>query len=156
MKYEGNLVRAISPYRWFPDTRYPLVEFQRGSFALARRSTSKTLLKDMEESGEVAGIDFVQPLPKNFEKTRGGPTRMSGDLVPEVRAGTDVAAGCVEHLNKASGVVLVTKVQVWIVPSKFKFGNEKKLGPEEFPVLYHMWYANDNRVIRAEPDLLVA
>ena len=48
--------------------------------------------------------------------------------------------------------MLVTKVQVWLVPSKYKFGpKQKKLGPEEFPVMYHVWYANDNRVIRVEP-----
>jgi hypothetical protein len=153
VKYEGNLVRAISPYRWFPDTRYPLVEFQRGEFCACEEEYSKTLLKDLEESGEVAGIDFVQPLPRNFERGRGGQTRMSGDLVPDVRGGQVGAGvgGTWNANNKASGVVLVTKVQVWIVPSKFKFGNEKKLGPEEFPVLYHIWYANDNRVIRVEP-----
>jgi hypothetical protein len=50
------------------------------------------------------------------------------------------------------GVVLVTKVQLWLVPSKFKFGpKDKPLGPEEFPVLYHLWYANDNRIVRVEP-----
>ena len=32
VKYEGNLVRPVSPYRWFPDTRFPLTEFQRGEF----------------------------------------------------------------------------------------------------------------------------
>ena len=52
------------------------------------------------------------------------------------------------------GTVLVTKVQVWLVPSKFKFGpKDQKLGPEEFPVMYHVWYANDSRVIRVEPSL---
>ena len=150
LKYEGNLVRAVSPYRWFPDTRYPIVDFQRGEFCACEEEYSKTLLKDLEEAGEVAGVDFIQPLPRNFDKSRGGPTRMGSDLIPPARGATPVS-GPGSTKDKATGVVLVTKVQVWIVPSKFKFGGEKRLGPEEFPVLYHIWYANDNRVIRVEP-----
>jgi hypothetical protein len=148
LKYEGNLVRPVSPYRWFPDTRYPIVDFQRGEFCASEEEYSKTLLKDLEEAGEVAGVDFVQPLPRNLDKSRGGSTRMGNDLIPPARGATIVGPTAA---SKASGCVLVTKVQVWIVPSKFKFGNDKKLGPEEFPVLYHIWYANDNRVIRVEP-----
>ena len=152
LKYEGNLVRAVSPYRWFPDTRYPIVDFQRGEFCACEEEYSKTLLKDLEEAGEVAGVDFIQPLPRNFDKSRGGPTRMGSDLIPPVRGGqVGGGGGGPSQSTKATGVVLVTKVQVWIVPSKFKFGGEKRLGPEEFPVLYHIWYANDNRVIRVEP-----
>lgn len=150
LKYEGNLVRPVSPYRWFPDTRYPIVDFQRGEFCASEEEYSKTLLKDLEEAGEVAGVDFVKPLPRNLDKGRGGPTRMGSDLIPP--PGRSIVSGPTgTRTNAATGVVLVTKVQVWIVPSKFKFGNEKKLGPEEFPVLYHIWYANDNRVIRVEP-----
>jgi hypothetical protein len=55
LKYEGNLVRAVSPYRWFPDTRYPIVDFQRGEFCASEDEYGKTLLKDLEEAGEVAG-----------------------------------------------------------------------------------------------------
>ena len=148
LKYEGNLVRAVSPYRWFPDTRYPIVDFQRGEFCASEEEYSKTLLKDLEEAGEVAGVEHIQPLPRNLDKSRGGPTRMGSDLIPAARG---AAMAGPTSASKVSGCVLVTKVQVWIVPSKFKFGNEKKLGPEEFPVLYHIWYANDNRVIRVEP-----
>jgi hypothetical protein len=152
LKYEGNLVRAVSPYRWFPDTRYPIVDFQRGEFCASEEEYSKTLLKDLEEAGEVAGVDFVQPLPRNIDKSRGGPTRMGSDLLSGTgRGGALVSGPGGTRTNAATGCVLVTKVQVWIVPSKFKFGNDKKLGPEEFPVLYHIWYANDNRVIRVEP-----
>jgi hypothetical protein len=155
VKYEGNLVRAVSPYRWLPDTRYPLVDFQKGEFCASEEEYSKTLLKDLEEAGEVAGVEFIQPLPKNLDKSRGGPTRTqsaimsgtSGNNIAPMPVGAGGGAG-----SSMEGTVLVTKVQVWLVPSKFKFGpKEKKLGPEEFPVMYHVWYANDNRLIRVEP-----
>jgi hypothetical protein len=152
VKYEGNLVRCVSPYRWFPDTRYPLVDFLKGEFCASEEEYSKTLLQDLEEAGEVAGVEFIQPLPRNLDKSRGGPTRTqsaimagtSGNNIVQTPVGT--AGGAME------GTVLVTKVQVWLVPSKFKFGKkDKPLGPEEFPVMYHVWYANDNRLIRVEP-----
>jgi hypothetical protein len=57
VKYEGNLVRPISPYRWFPDTRFPLVDFQRGEFCASEEEYSISQLRKLEESGEVAGVD---------------------------------------------------------------------------------------------------
>lgn len=41
-----------------------------------------------------------------------------------------------------------------MIPKEFKYGpKDTPLGPEDFPVLYHVWYANDNRLIRCEPAL---
>jgi hypothetical protein len=152
VKYEGNLVRPISPYRWFPDTRFPLADFQRGEFCACEEEYSKTLLKDLEEAGEVAGVEFIRPLPRSLDKTRGGPTRQQGAILSGT-SGNNVVQGAVgSGTGTMEGTVLVTKVQVWLVPSKFKFGpKDTPLGPEEFPVMYHVWYANDNRLIRVEP-----
>lgn len=144
VKYEGNLVRNVSPYRWFPDTRFPLVDFQRGEFCAAEEEYSKSMLRDLAKTGEVAGIDRVQSMPNDWVKLRGAETRTATEFNKDLR--------WFNGPSKSEGTVLVTKMQVRIVPSKFKFGSpEKKLGPEEFPVLYHLWYANDNRVIRCEP-----
>jgi hypothetical protein len=39
-----------------------------------------------------------------------------------------------------------------IIPKDFKIGSgDKSLGPETFPILYTIWIANDNRIIRCEP-----
>ena len=153
VKYEGNLVRPVSPYRWFPDTRFPLIEFQRGEFCACEEEYSKTLLKDLEEAGEVAGVEFIRSLPKSLDKTRGGPTRMQSAILSGTSGNNLVQGAKGSATGTMEGTVLVTKVQVWLVPSKFKFGpKDQKLGPEEFPVLYHVWYANDNRLIRVEPS----
>lgn len=148
VKYEGNLVRTVSPYRFFPDTRFPLTEFQRGEFCAAEEEYSMGQLRQLQASGELAGVDRIQALSPTFVKDRGGDTRMSFDI-KENQKFTDFVWGP----SKSEGVVLVTKMQIWLVPSKFTYGpdDNKKLGPEEFPVLYHLWYANDNRVIRCEP-----
>jgi hypothetical protein len=146
VKYEGNLIRNVSPYRWFPDTRFPLTDFQSGEFCAAEEEYSMAALRKLEAVGEVAGTEHIQPLPQNLDKLRGGPTRASIDVSSNKQNEWLYGTG------KTEGLVLVTKMQVWLTPSKFTYGpNEKKLGPEEFPILYHLWYANDNKVIRCEP-----
>lgn len=143
-KYEGNLIRNVSPYRFFPDTRHPLVDFQKGEFCAAEEEYSMSQLYELQRVGEVAGIDNIKPLPQNLENLRGGVTRTSIDI--------DRSSRWLYGDVKSKGVALVTKMQVKLVPANFKFGpKDQKLGPEEFPILYHLWYANDNQVIRCEP-----
>ena len=121
VKFEGNLVRAISPYRWFPDTRFPLTDFQRGEFCACEEEYGKTLLQDLEDAGEVAGVEWSGRcqgiLTKPEEDRRDG--QRSVILRGPSWNGGERAEG---HQNGATGGILVTKVQVWIVPSKFKFG----------------------------------
>lgn len=148
VKYEGNLVRAVSPYRFFPDTRFPLSEFQRGEFCAAEEEYSISSLRELEKAGEVAGVDHIQPLPRNWEATRGGNTRTTMEFRPNQQG----VSAFLHGPSQSEGTVIVTKMQVWLVPDQFKMGpNDKRLGPETFPILYHLWYANDNRVIRCEP-----
>lgn len=145
IKYEGNLVRSVSPYRFFPDTRYPLVDFQRGEFCGAEEDYSMGQLFDLQEAGEVAGIEFIEALPRDLNRQRGGETRSSivqSNGNPRVRFDPE---------NRSSNVI-VTKCQRWIVPKQFKVDG-KPIGPEEHRILYHLWYANDNRLIRCEPAL---
>lgn len=146
VKYEGNIVRCVSPYRFFPDMRFPLTDFQRGEFCGAEEEYSMALLRDLEVAGEVAGVDHIGPLPNDWATKRGGATRT-------VTAFDKSAANFLPgpSTSQSEGTALVTKMQLWLVPSKFEVSPGKKLGPEEFRVLYHLWYANDNRVIRAEP-----
>ena len=92
VKYEGNLVKPVSPYRWFPDTRFPLVEFQRGEFCASEEEYSKTLLQDLEASGEVAGVENIAPMAPNMDKRRGGPTRTMSGIMSGV-SGNNVVQG---------------------------------------------------------------
>lgn len=147
VKYEGNLVRAVSPFRFFPDANQPLVDFQKGDYCGFEEEYSMSELRDMQAAGEVAGVDNIRPLPEGWAKDRGGVTRTIADF--NVRQGASGTPAC-GHAGK-EGPVLVTKVKTWICPSKFEYGDNKKLGPEEFSVLYHVWYANDCTVIRVEP-----
>jgi hypothetical protein len=144
VKYEGNLVRNISPYHFFPDTRFSLAEFTKGDFCAHEEQYSMGDLSSLEAQGEVAGVDFIQPLPQDFARLRGGGTRFSFELNQRYM---DLYTGT----KSKTAPVIVTKMQRWIVPSKYKTSDGKALGPEEFKVLYHLWYANDCRIIRLEP-----
>ena len=144
MKFEGNSVRNISPYRFFPDTRHAMVDFQKGEFCAVEEEYSLHALRDLEASGEVAAVDLIEAFGKNFAMERGGSTY--GILGTDDKLRNDFSQ------DKSSSLVMVTKVQIWLVPNKFTIGpDEKPMGEEDFPVLYHIWYANDNRVIRCEP-----
>lgn len=147
VKYEGNLIRPVSPYRFFPDTTHPLTDFQKGRFCASEEDYNMGQLYELQSVGEVAGVEFIEALPRDLSKSRGGETRST------VATSAVTRTRQFDSSNHAENVI-VTKVQRWIVPSQFKFGpKEKRLGQEEFPVLYHLWYANDNRLIRCEPAM---
>lgn len=143
VKYEGCLVEPISPYRFFPDTQFPLTEaLSRGNYCFIEQEYSMADLYDMQSVGEVAGIDRIEDLPTGWQEKRGGTTFTVTDFNVRQNVGS---------ANNKSGKVLVTRGRMKIVPKKFMVEANKPLGPEEFPVLYHVWYANDNRIIRLEP-----
>ena len=145
VKFEGNLVRNVSPYRFFPDTRLPLSQFQQGEFCASEEEYSMGELRQLEKDGMVAGVDHIEPLPRNMIEARGADTRWSLREQGSKKAERFDA-------NNDSAICLVTKVQVRLVPSKFKVKGEKAMGPQDFPILYDVWYANDNRIIRCEPN----
>ncbi len=99
-------------------------------------------LYDMQSVGEVAGIDRIEGLPDSWRDRRGGTTF----TVTDFNIRQNIGSG-----QNKSGKVLVTRGRMKLVPKKFIVEGNKPLGPEEFPVLYHVWYANDNRLIRLEP-----
>lgn len=84
-------------------------------------------------------------MPTNYDSLRGGQTRWAWQSDVKAIRGFSTTEG-----NTKRQIALVTKCQVWLVPKKFLLDGDKPLGPEEFPVLYHVWYANDCRIIRLE------
>ncbi len=164
IKYEGNKIRNVSPYRFFPDTRHALVDFQKGEFCAIEEEYSMNQLYELEASGEVAGVKYIQPIVTDK-------TVLGGATIADVMSGLRGPLGKNEKLltdftaDNGSSIALITKMQIWIIPSKFKIDKSMKvqgatpvtidgemyLGKENHRVLYHLWYANGNRVIRIEP-----
>lgn len=143
VRYEGNLVRAVSPYHFFPDTRKPLTSLDDGEFCAVEEEYTMAQLKELELAGEVYGVEHIEPLSDNVKGLRGAITRLKVVSKEEFRKGFDP--------SKPNSLVCVTKLRQWIIPSQYELDPQTKLGPEEFPILYHVWYANDNRIIRLEP-----
>lgn len=139
-KYEGNTVKNVSPYRWFPDTSFPLRDFHLGDFCASEEDFTMGGLKTLQAGDEVAGVEHIQGLPRNLSEARGGESRMSFTLPNAFDPQTSTAPVC------------VTKVRRKIVPKDFMLDDSRPLGAEEFQVLYTIWIANDNRVIRLEPS----
>lgn len=137
LKFQGNKVRNISPYKFFPDIRMPFSRMQEGEFVGVEEEYSKTELKRLESNGEIAGVQYI----KNFSETEW----------TERSKNTNISFYKPSNKTNDSDVVIVTKVQIEIVPKDFELDDKKPLGSENYPIKYHVWYANDNRVIRCEP-----
>lgn len=139
-KYLGNQVKSISPYRFFPDTRLPLTRFQEGEFCASEDEYTYSYLKELESRGEVAGIDFIRGLKEN-EPYNAVNSRFSN---VDFKTNTSLVQGL------QRGSIIVTQVQLNTVPCKFMIDGEP-LGPEDYPIKYNIWYANNHRVIKFEP-----
>lgn len=137
LKYQGNRFNNVSPYNFFPDTRFPLSEWHKGAFVADETEWHINALKKYEASGKVAGTEFIEPMTKqSYEKHRNH-TRLSAFhnyTISESRAKT-----------KDDQVVCVTECQLELIPKDYGFGNTKRL------VRYVIQVANDDRIIRAEP-----
>lgn len=143
--WKGNRVRNVSPYRFYPDYRLPLEDYQNGEFcgseemwtmSRLRASTldlfnldeiPKLTLKEFDERRQISRVDEI-------------PTRQNSNLGDR---GSLTPDQYMKH-----GSVIVTKMVCDIIPNDFEVGKEKPLGKEKFPLRYIVWYANDKTIIR--------
>lgn len=139
--FEGNRIEVVSPYRFFPDVRVPLNRFQEGEFCASEDEYTIIELKKQEKDGLYANVDAIPKWTKETLAERSKKSRLFSSVV----------AGTKEGPSKSHGVCVLTEVQVWLVPSEFTLDDGKKLGEENYPVLYVVAYANDETVIRVEP-----
>ncbi|SRR6266436_205619 len=142
-KYLGNKILNISPYRFFPDVRLPLCRFQEGEFVASEDEYSYTALMEMQNRGEVSGVEFTKGFSIQALEARGNWHHSMGLSMDE--AMTQFADSAQSKGNR-----LVTEVQRSIIPSEYMV-DDKPLGPEKYPVKYVVWYVNDQRVIKCEP-----
>lgn len=133
-KYEGNRLENISPYSFFPDTRFPLSKWRKGAFVGDETEWHITELQKWEKQGLVYGVKHIEPMSKDeFSKRKG--TRLEGLRSFMGR----------ENRDKDDQIVCLTECQLSIVPSEYD------LGEEDYPVKYVVQVANDDRILKAEP-----
>lgn len=142
VSFQGNKLFNISPYRFFPDTRLPISRCNEGEFIASEDEYAVIALEDLECNGEVYGVKWIPTFSKSsWDKRK---TYFAG-LNPE---GNDKGTVLAKDVKST---VCVTEVQIKLIPSKWELADNSKLGDETFPVMYNVWYANDARIIKAEP-----
>lgn len=129
VKYEGNCVVNVDPYRFLPDLRLPLTRWREGQFVADECEYHISKLKDWEAQGLVTGTEFIAPIDQTKYK-ESSRDRFSG-----------IELGFKSGQNKDDFMVCVTEGQHRIIPSAYG------LGPETKPVSMFIRIANDQRII---------
>ena len=142
-EYQGNQITSISPYRFYPDPRMPLDRFQEGEFCGSEDEFTKVQLLQMQKDGEVTGIEHIEGLTREMMDKRGSSRLHS--FMPTETDGKNSSEG-----NQSLGTIIIDEMQVRLVPNQFMVDG-KPMGKEDFPVLYNVWIANDNKIVKAEP-----
>lgn len=137
--YMGNRIEVISPFCFFPDTRFPLCKFQEGEFCADESEVSRSTLRKREADGMYAGTEHITKLGPGAMKNRRAKT------FSHTRTESVTARGQIES------TVIVTSVQIELTPSKFKLSDGKPMGTSNVPEKWIVDYGNDERIIRAEP-----
>lgn len=142
-KYLGNDIRSISPYKFYPDTRLPLTDFQRGEFCGSEEEMTRAQLRQGEADGIYAGVSHI----KDFQVST---TPRDGQRGKRFRGLTGTRPAEATH-GQLKPTVIVTEIQVTIIPSEFKLSDGATLGSSTEPEKWIVSYANDDRIIRLEP-----
>lgn len=137
--YVGNKLESVSPFCFYPDTRFPLSKYQDGEFCGSETEMSMTALRKGEKDGLYAGVAHIEKIPSEKYLNR------KGKRFGHYRQESASAKGQIES------TVIVTSMQVEITPSKFILADGSPMGTSDRPEKWIVEYANDSRVIRAEP-----
>ncbi len=139
--YLGNELRAISPYSFFPDPRVPLTRFQESEFCGSEDEVSRSSLVRLQADEVYAGVEHIEEFKGIDHERRVGRRRRLQHTMPEGR----------QQTNNINATVLVTEVQLELIPSKFILSDGTPMGTGTTPEKWLVVYANDTRVIRCEP-----
>jgi len=143
--FQGNELTVVSPYHFFPDTRLPLSRFQEGEFCADEHFETYMSLKRLEAQGLVAGIDHVSSFKQDdWERRSSNRFDITSDSFDEPAT---------RKTNGEKPTFVRTCVQVDIIPAKFIVDDAtgETLGESKQPERWLIEYANDSRIIRAEP-----
>lgn len=147
--FVGNKVHSLSPYRFYPDADMPLSRYQEGNYCGSEDVFDySTLVSDPL----LINTDKIPKMTKTMIEERKSISRVGNEFPIRTNENMGVGTSTDKSDFVSSGGVIVTKLVVDIIPSKFKLGNDdaSPLGDEDFPVRYIVWYANDQVVIRFE------
>lgn len=137
--YQGNEVRNIDPFMFFPDPRVPMTEVNReGEFVFWRDYIGRHELKKWEADGLIAWLDNVGALPRN---------EFSSDSERNLRAGGIAGTDSDTHLRESrrQNYVQVDQGTIEIIPA------ELGLGAGETPEKWIFTLGNKCQILDARP-----
>lgn len=138
--FMGNRVDNVSPYNFYPDVRMPLTRFAEGEFCASDETYSKSELQRMEKDGLISGFKWVKEAKGDFSKQRRAFSQQIADGTEQKAFGLGL-----------NDIFCLTECQIWLNPKDFELEDGTKMGPEDYPILYVVWYINDQRIVRCEP-----
>jgi hypothetical protein len=148
--YLGNRIVNVSPYCFFPDVRLPLSRFQEGEFCASEETYDMVTLYDWAAQGMITGMQWLKP----FKADVGSESDRVRTHLTRALEQTDANAAVVGGEQKTLGTVILTEVQLTLIPKRFVLGEGDEvtypLGESERPEKWLVWIANDQRVINFE------
>lgn len=123
LKYAGNVISAVDPYKFRPDPRVPLHEcYRRGDFMFDLIETSATTLLDMEKQNQYKWVREAlakrksQSTRRNYENSNRGTFGARGAIDPkslDVPDFVEVAEGTVRLVPKDWGLGDEDTSELW-------------------------------------------
>lgn len=147
--FVGNRIYPVSPYRFYPDVGrgLPMSRFQEGEFCGSEDVFSMSSLRGDKN---LFNLDKIPVMDDETIKNRKAKSRI-GEFKNRGNPNMGNTAGTSNGEFVKSGQVVITKMVLDIVPKDFEVGDgNTKLGDEDFPVRYVLWYANDGKIVRFE------
>lgn len=140
--YEGNDVRSIDPFMFFPDPRVPMVDVnRRGEFVFWRNYEGKHTLLRAQKMGQLSWVDRTpESLPRQEDSEE------SGESARNLLSGGSGTSGYYnDSLLKSKNYYQVDQGTIEIIPS------ELGLGPEDFPQKWLFTILNKKQIVQAQP-----
>ena len=140
MVYQGNILRSIDPFMFFPDPNVPMVEVnKRGEFVFWRQYMGKHTLKSMEANGIVKWTDHAGSLPTSnrYEPYSDRGLKSEGDAFP----GSDQT----EQDGRTSPYRQADQGTITLIPRELGIGESEK--PEKWIVTL----LNKRQIVQLQP-----
>ena len=135
VEFEGNAPEVVDPFQWRPDARWPLSQFQRGSYCGEAMYRSTNELKMKEAQGIYHYIaDIKQFTSEHFKES-------SSDRDRIMNANHSFGL----NMGDKDALVLLEEVGKDIVPSMYGLDSSKRVERWVFTL------ANRSVIIRADP-----
>lgn len=145
IKYEGNQITNVSPYRLLPDLRMPLTRWREGRFVADEMEFNIQYLLELDDQDILAGVKYVDPTPKNIFR-EGADNNWDEGRFSGIRDffSTDNNAATPADRRDRDFLCISSEGQFKLVPSKYG------IGPENYPCDFLVQMINDQRIVRIE------